>query len=300
MDIRCVEHHGFSNSSMEIIDHIKDVLTKYRNLGYDLTVRQLYYQLVSANIIPNSVKSYNRIVRLTSKGRRSGLLDWDMLIDRGRPTKTFPRTMEPEYYLNLMARNYTINRWDDQPCHIEIMCEKQALEGVIAPICWKYQVNFTSNKGYSSDSSLYRMARRMLTRQHMGKDLHIIYLGDHDPSGMDMDRDIENRIDTFSEFQALVDFHRVALTMDQIEKVDPPPNPAKLTDSRAPDYILEYGESSWELDALDPQYIEEIVIAAIEDIITPKEWEATKRSQDKIRARMLHMIDDEWNAYEQK
>ncbi len=142
------------------------------------------------------------------------------------------------------------------------MVEKQALEGVIEPICRILDIPFTANKGYSSSSALYGGGKRFQAHWEAGKKCFIISLGDHDPSGIDMTRDVLDRINLFrwrgrertsgSNLYEDVAVNRVALNMDQIRTLRPPKNPAKLTDSRATGYIAKYGPSSWELDAIEP------------------------------------------------
>jgi hypothetical protein len=136
------------------------------------------------------------------------------------------------------------------------MVEKQALEGVLIPVCREWDVPFTANKGYSSSSAMHEAGKRIYNRFREEKKVTIIYLGDHDPSGIDMTRDVEERLRLFAECspddEFTVNVQRVALNMDQVRAMHPPENPAKLTDSRANEYIRKFGHSSWELDASNP------------------------------------------------
>ena len=109
-------------------------------------------------------------------------------------------------------------------------------------------------------------------------------MGDHDPSGIDMTRDIEDRL---SLFGSECEVRRIALNMDQINAFNPPPNPAKMTDSRASDYIHEFGNSSWELDALSPDQLNSLITDQIDEIYDKETWaeslENEKISQDRLR-----------------
>ena len=94
----------------------------------------------------------------------------------------------------------------------------------------------------------------------------VVYLGDHDPSGLDMSRDIQDRLQLMT-YGMEVDVQRLALNFDQVEDYQPPPNPAKLQDSRAAAYIGLYGMESWELDALEPQVLDGLISGAIEQFM---------------------------------
>lgn len=268
----------FSADTMALIQHINMVLAEYAKLGYDLSLRQLYYQLVSQNIVPNTEQSYKRIGSIVNDARLAGLIDWDMIVDRGRSTEIRSKWDSPADIVAACANQFHVDYWEGQDNHVEVMVEKQALEGVLLPVCEELDVPFTANKGYSSASAMYEAGKRMYAKAiKEAKDIHIIYLGDHDPSGIDMTRDVEERLKMFSLLDSLT-VHRVALNMDQIEQYQPPENPAKLTDSRATSYIRRYGYSSWELDALPPD-----VLAAIvqQKVISLRDTEAFRRCVEK-------------------
>ena len=114
------------------------------------------------------------------------------------------------------------------------------------------------NRGYSSVSAMYDAYNRLQD------DDVILYFGDHDPSGMDMIRDVRERL---YEFGIHIEVIPVALTMEQIKKFNPPPNPAKITDPRAKWYIEKYGKTSWELDALPPKELIRLAENAVKSII---------------------------------
>ena len=182
--------------------------------------------------------------------------------------------------------------------------EKQALEGVLIPVCQLWDVPFTANKGYSSSSALYDAGRRMRERLRHGQRVVVIYLGDHDPSGIDMSRDVLDRLSLFAEVseddEPGLHVRRIALNMDQIEKLRPPKNPAKLTDSRADSYIRRFGESSWELDAIEPKKLSRLVQSAIMSEVDGELWDESGDVQAKHRASLLEMAEklDEKGTHE--
>jgi hypothetical protein len=129
------------------------------------------------------------------------------------------------------------------------------------------------NKGYSSSSAMYAAAQRFgdSREDRSVSECVLFYLGDHDPSGEDMVRDIRDRLNTFGES---VDVQKLALTMDQIDQYKPPPNPAKTTDARYERYAEQHGNESWEVDALDPTTLQQIIRDAIEGIVDRKKMDA--------------------------
>ena len=279
---------NFNSDALEMIDKARRIMSAYQAQGYDLSLRQLYYQLVSQNEIPNSERSYKNLGVLVSDARMAGLLDWDMIKDRGREAIINPHWTDPADFLVNVAPQFKIDLWENQPCYVEVMVEKQALEGVLEPVCRKLDVPFTANKGYTSSSALYEASKRFLERALDGKSLHVIYLGDHDPSGIDMSRDVEERLDMFVKTSMgeadmigggnapAVEMHRVALNMDQIKKLRPPENPAKLTDSRATSYVEKFGHSSWELDAVEPRTMAAMVSDEIYSLIDQDHFDNDK------------------------
>jgi hypothetical protein len=260
----------FGSDALDLIDTCNDILKKYEAKGYDLSLRQLYYQLVQKNIVPNTEKSYSRVGNVISDARLAGLVDWDMIKDRGRVVVSNTHWVSPKEILEASARGFKTDHWKGQTSYVEVMVEKQALEGVLIPVCRRLDVAFTANKGYASSSTLYEAGMRL--REEAAKEeqrnLVVLYLGDHDPSGIDMTRDVKERLQLFLGddlgYDVTFKVKRLALNMDQVRALKLPPNPAKMTDSRATEYVKKFGTSSWELDALDVDDLVKLVTDAVE------------------------------------
>lgn len=281
---------NFTAESLQRLVIIDSILEEYRVDGYDLTVRQVYYQMVARGHIENSQKSYKRLADLVNNGRLAGLIDWDMIVDRGRETVTPATWKDPAEIVKMAAESFAVDKWKDQTNHIEVMVEKQALEGVMIPVCRRLGIRFTANKGYSSSSTLYEAGKRLLNYSLDGKTSWVLYLGDHDPSGIDMTRDVEERLNLFAG-QAWVNVDRLALNMDQIETLSPPENPAKETDSRYQSYIDRFGSSSWELDALDPRQLAGIVTDAVERLRDNIAWSDAVKREESMRKELQAFAD---------
>lgn len=247
-----------SKSNIALLDIINIILEEYKQDGYVLTLRQLYYQLVSRDIIPNKDTEYAKLSNILKKGRMAGIIDWSAIEDRVRVPKLPYWVNNPEEAILDTISQYRIDRMKGQPRKIEIWIEKDALSNVLYRVSSKYHIRLMVNRGYSSVSAMYDA----YTRLNNGD--VILYFGDHDPSGMDMIRDVKERL---SEFGLDINVIPVALNIEQIKKFNPPTNPAKITDPRAKWYIKKYGNKSWELDALPPKELIRLAEEAVNNII---------------------------------
>jgi hypothetical protein len=285
--------HRFNAQSLALIQTANGILNEYRQMGYRLSLRQLYYQLVARDYIENSVKSYKRIGNLISDARLAGMLDWGMIEDRGRETIIPTAWESPAHIVRAAAQQFRIDRWEGQPCYVEVMVEKDALSGILEPVCRDLHVRFTANKGYSSSSAMYETGKRIAKMEDCVDEIHIFYLGDHDPSGIDMTRDIAERLElfTYGTINA-TKVHRLALNWNQVEEWQPPENPAKETDSRYETYVHEFGHSSWELDAVEPRALADLVRKGIQDLIDPLRWQEVTDRERLMRDELMKFASE--------
>ena len=270
----------FNRSSKEIIEKANAIIAEYLGGGYELTLRQLYYQFVARNFIRNTMKEYKRLGAIINDARLAGLLDWDHIVDRTRSVRGNSHWDSPSEIVDSCAAQFRYDLWEDQKFRPEVWIEKDALVGVIEKVCRENDIHFLSCRGYTSQSEMWGSAMRLRRIQENDQVPVIIHLGDHDPSGKDMTEDIIRRMDLF---MGGLDVKRIALNLDQIRKYNPPPNPAKLTDTRAAAYIDEFGKDSWELDALEPQVIGGLVEKTILKMRDDKKWKAAVKRQEAAR-----------------
>ena len=253
-----------------IVNHARKVLEKNYSLGFQMTLRQLYYQFVKDNILENKQKNYKRLVDYMTKARNAGLIDWDHIIDRGRDAYSLSSWRDPQHFIDSFKSRFHIDWWDGQPIRIEVWVEKDALAQVVQRASNKFDVTYFPNKGYGSVSSFWAAGQRFISLPKEVKDVVIIHLGDHDPSGKDMSRDIEERINMYmtpyrdEHIRPSLYVDRIALNISQVEEKKLPPNPVKLTDSRSPKYSEEFGQDCWELDALDVQDMMKLIEDSID------------------------------------
>lgn len=335
INIKCKNDDGtyrmWSTQKEIVVQHIIQTVRRYQEMGYRLTLRQLHYQLVTKNWIVNHDTAYKKLGDILDDCRYAGLIDWDAIEDRGRlPHLVYDADGVPEA-LEELHDYYRRDRQDGQKNVVEVWTEKDALSGILKRPAEKYHVRLVINKGYTSSSAAYRAYMRVLEAINAGKTFTILYFGDHDPSGLDMVRDIEERLLKFlslghqlRENDAFLDAVQkdwddmsrtihdlwqedllseqlvkkildgtgdedknylafeaakiasyikrseifrvvgIGLTMEQIEEYGLPPNPSKMTDPRAVEYVRKFGRTCWEVDALDPEVLDDLVTGHIE------------------------------------
>lgn len=287
---------NFRRSTWEIIDKANQIAEEYRNMGFNLTLRQLYYQFISIDFFPNSEKSYNKLGRIVNDARMAGQLDWNYILDRGRTAygTGWDQHVIPEHEdLIRDARwNMSVDLWEGQERRVEVWVEKQALEEVVQRAADRFRTGYFACKGYVSQSEMWAAGQRLLRVAQGGQAPLIIHLGDHDPSGIDMTRDIGERLSLFAE--APVEIKRIALNMDQIDLYNPPPNPAKITDSRFADYASKFGRSSWELDALRPELLVELISDTIRENMDVERFKKQKKLEEELRVD-FDKVADRWS-----
>lgn len=283
-----LEQKNWSGKKRIVFDNIKTIVEEFQQQGYNMTLRQLYYQLVSRDIIPNIQSEYAKLSTLLTEARMYGLIDWDFIEDRIRVPKMAGEWDDINELVGAAISQYRRDRWNDQENYVEVWVEKDALAGVLEPITRKYHVHLMVNRGYSSATAMHDASLRFIAAENEGKKTFILYLGDHDPSGMDMVRDIKDRMETF---QSSVEVKRIALNMEQIESFNPPPNPAKLTDPRADKYIEEFGNTSWELDALSPKDLNKLLDEKIRELMDIEMYNKVCRLEQWERNEILEVTE---------
>lgn len=304
--------------ALTVLAQANRICTDYRAQGYDLTLRQLYYQFVAGGLIPNNQRSYKRLGDIINRGRLAGYIDWDFIVDRTRNLRSVSHWETPGGVIDSAAKSYARDKWAEGDTRVEVWVEKEALAGIVERVANENDVAWFACRGYVSQSELWGAAQRHLQYIEAGQRVIVVHLGDHDPSGIDMTRDIEDRLvkfldqdwmgshgDEFIEPGATgatlgairdslhahvggdpITVRRIALNMDQIEQYNPPPNPAKITDSRAEGYIRRFGPESWELDALDPAMLSGLIRDTVAEYIDPS-FDVITDEQESERAGLL-------------
>jgi len=266
--------HNFRPETRLLIGQINSLISEYDDMGMKMSVRQIFYQLVGIDQIDNDDREYERISKTISNARMAGLISWDAIEDRNRNLAGLRTWRHPKDALEEAHTNYRLNWWENQHYFPEVWVEKAAQEGTVGQICDELQVNFLALRGYNSQSEQWAAAQRFRRAINRGQTPIVFHLGDHDYSGMDMTRDNRDRLEIFCGTPIIV--QRLALNMNQIEEFNPPPNMGKSKDSRKEDYFKKFKTySTWELDALKPTIIKDLIKDAIMRIRDEDKWDET-------------------------
>lgn len=280
---------------LEIILWADEVAHDYASRGFSLTLRQLYYQGVKANLYPNTQKSYNRLGDIVSDGRMLGMIDWSHLTDQHREAQStgwerMDRLPEIADLVRRLENSVAHDLWAGQEYRPEIWVEKDALVQVAQKAAAGFRIPYMACKGYMSQSQMWEAGyNRFGDYVALGQRPVIIHLGDHDPSGIDMTRDIADRLSLFAGMD--IEVRRIALNFDQVDEYDLAPNPAKVTDSRFDGYESLYGPSSWELDAIRPEVLVELARAEVKTLIDWGEWNERHNEEDEATQRVRDVAD---------
>ncbi|MEE8608955.1 MAG: hypothetical protein V3S55_15230 [Nitrospiraceae bacterium] len=293
----CYRAHRFNSAAQTTVDQANEIIREMREQGYVLTLRQLYYQFVARDLIPNENREYKRLGRLVTRARESGVMDWQAIEDRDRSAYGTNTEEDPTQVIDGIEHGLVFDQWARQDTYLEVWVEKSALEGVVARPCNRFHVTYMACRGYLSASAAWRSGLRFQNAIADGKRPVLIHLADHDPSGLHMTEDNRDRLQMFAEDYD-VEVRRLALNMDQVELYDPPPNPAKQTDSRYRSYAEAYGQECWELDALNPMVLDTIIEDAINEYRDADLWNDVLDEQEEVR-KPLAALSENWSLVEE-
>jgi hypothetical protein len=244
---------GKAEKTIKIGNALHEVLEAH----HPMTVRQAYYQLVAVQIIPNSKASYQKIGGILVELRKDGTIPWAWIEDRLRRPRSVSMWEDPADFAETACRAYRRDVWATQSEYLETWLEKDALSGIFEDVLDSYGVTLNVGRGYDGWDSIRNAADRFLSH---GK-VTVLYFGDFDPSGEDMARSLRERLAFFDVEPELI---KVALTEEDIERYHLPPDPAKLTDTRAASFIEAHGDVSVELDALPVDVLRERIVSEVE------------------------------------
>lgn len=283
----------FTGAHKQVIKQANAIIKELRDAGYTLTLRQIHYQFVARDLYENTQQNYKRLGNILDAARKAGLVDWDAIEDRTRTLRRVPLWESPEKALERIRNQFKLDPWDEQPKlrRIEVWVEKDAAVGIVEPTCNALRLPYFSCRGYSSSSGLYEAGKRLAAYHAAGYETIVLYLGDHDPSGVQMTDVSRDRVCMYSRCD--VDFRRIALTIPQVEEFSPPPNFVKETDSRTKWYVEQFEtEDCWELDALAPQTVDKIIRAHVEPLIDRPAWDKTLAQEEEHRTVLSEIISD--------
>ena len=237
------------------METIKDAIYNFAQEMRPVSVRQIFYNLTTQNIVDKTKNGYEQVVSISGKMREDGELPFSWVADATRWMRkpdTHDTLMDA---LEITKETYRKNLWANQSVNVEIWIEKEALSGVVYPITARWDVPLMPTKGYPSKTFLYTSAEDL----RMDKTNYIYMLSDYDPSGVDLSRNTEATLRRYADDDCDITFERIAVTESQINEWELPSRPTKKSDARAKSFT---GESV-DLDAIPPDELRNLVSDSI-------------------------------------
>lgn len=273
----------------QTVKAVNNIISQY---SMPLTLRQIYYRLVVAGLILNKRSTYNQLSSQVVTARERRGVDENRLVDRSRRIDNFAFDTPTDFLdaaLYTLKQKYVRRYWTSQPVYVEVWVEKDALSEVMANAVYPLNTIVAPSRGYSSYSYLRDASRRIIQYADT-KPTIVLHFADHDPSGLDMSRDLEERLVRYSSSQ--VEVRRIALTYDQVQQYNLIPNPTKDTDTRCDDYKRYYGDECWELDAIEPNELVRICATAVEALIEDWDaWNELKMVQENENKQLRELLE---------
>jgi hypothetical protein len=292
----CYVNKRFRTATKLMIQRANDIVDEAKSAGVDLTLRQMYYEFVARNWLPNRQAAYATLGDVMTDARLAGLVDWDAIEDRTRSLKRAAHWESPTDIIKACSEQYRIDRWKDQERRVEVWVEKDTMAGVLQRSCMDLDVPFFACRGYTSATEMWGASQRLLDYIQGGQEVTIIHLGDHDPSGIDMTRDIKDRLKIFlKDNNEYIKVDRIALNMDQVTKYKCPPNPAKAIDPRFKHYAKKFGSSSWEIEALKSTVLIDLVRKAVGKYVDKQAMEGSVAEELRCRGE-ISLVAGQWKG----
>jgi hypothetical protein len=272
---------GPHGKTVQLLEAAKSVLAEQN----PMTVRQLFYQLVSRQAIENTDGRYQAVIRLLVEARKEGTIPWDWIEDRLRRPRCVSMWDGLADFADAARRAYRRDIWENQSTYFEAWLEKDALSGIFEDILGKYGVTLNVGRGYDGWDSIRRAARRFGD----GKDERIIYFGDFDPSGEDMAQSLCKRLGFFG---CLPDVTKVAVTPEDVERYQLPPSLTKKGDTRRGAFVKEFGDRAVELDALPLAVLRERIVEEVESRMDLEALAETRDTEEAERAKLVAALSE--------
>jgi hypothetical protein len=267
-------------ATLTVVEQANAIIEEYLAQDFRLTLRQLFYQFVARALLENQFAQYKRLGGIIRNARDAGLIDWDAIEDRTREVNTHAFWNSPSHIISDDAEVYREDLWKGQRYRPEVWIEKDALIGVIEGVCTELRVPYFAHRGNNSQTLQYQAGRRFAGYLDQGLIPLVLHLADHDPNGIDMTRDNIERLTLYARTE--VEVRRIALNMEQVQRYNPPPSFVKEGDTRTTGYREHFGtDECWELDALSPTIISDLIRSEIEGLIDQRAWQAALVSEQQ-------------------
>lgn len=265
--------------TIKLLESVVEILTS----THPMTVRQVYYQLVSRHVVENDRSQYQAVSNLVVDARKDGTISWQWIEDRLRRPRSVSMWADLRDFAETARRAYRRDVWVTQPRYLEVWLEKDALSGIFEDALDRYGVTLNVGRGYDGWDSIHNAAERFGTRDRVS----VLYFGDCDPSGEDMVRSLGERLAFFDCHPEIV---KCALTFEDVERYNLPPDFTKATDTRRAAFVKKYGDVAVELDALPVHVLRDRLVGGVEARIDMHALESVRQLEQSERDRLVKVL----------
>lgn len=277
---------GKHKKTLELLETATRILAA----NHPMTLRQVYYQLVSRQAIKNNKSQYQAVSNILADARKDGTVPWEWMEDRTRRPRAVSMWADLAAYADTVRRSYRREVWQEQDDLIEVWLEKDALSGIFEDVLRPYGVTLNVGRGYDGWDSIHNAAERYL---EWGGDVCVLYFGDFDPSGEDMIRSLRERIGFFETCPEIV---KVALVAEDIELYNLPPDFTKATDTRQAAFVAKYGDVAVELDALPVDVLRDRLESEVTARLDMDTWAEVQRQELIDKERITQALSVGWES----
>lgn len=270
---------GKHAKTLQLIDTAREILAEH----HPMTVRQVYYQLVSRQVIENTRTQYQAVSNALVDARKDGTIPWEWIEDRLRRPRAVGMWDGLADFADTATRAYRRDVWATQPGYVEVWLEKDALSGVFERVLNKYGVTLNVGRGYDGWDSIRNAAERYGDREGVS----VLYFGDFDPSGEDMARSLRERL---AFFECRPEIPKCALTMADVTRYNLPPDFTKATDTRQAAFVEKWGDVAVELDALPVDVLRARLTEEVERRMDLAALDDVKAEEDTEREQLAEML----------
>ena len=275
-------------ATQRLAAEILEVLEEYA--PRTMSTRQIYYQCVSHGAVQNCQAGYDRVQRLVVELRRSGDIEYDRVVDRTRAKHQRAGWESAEDIITACGAQFRRDQWSTQRTVVMIGLEKAALEGVFAEVVDEYGASLWTLQGYGSESFLYEWATEINAHNKEGQRVEIVYFGDHDPTGFDIERAARLALEGHG---ADFGWRRAGLVNSDFAKYELVNVPVKASDTRAKRYLRIFGDRAAELDALPPDELHRRLVEAFDEYVDHAERERLLRNEE-LERESLRLVAANW------
>ena len=267
--------------TIRLIETAIEILSEHN----PMTVRQVYYQLVSRQVIKNNRCQYQAVSKALVYARQQGYIPWNWLEDRLRKPREVQMWSNLAGFAETCRKSYRRDVWPTQPRYLEVWLEKDALSGIFEEALQKYGVTLNVGRGYDGWDSIHNAATRFANRDGVA----ILYFGDFDPSGEDMVKSLRKRLGSLGSNPNIV---KCALTIEDIDRYSLPSDFTKRTDTRSAAFVEKFGDLAVELDALPVEVLRDRLVAEVESHMDLDKLVVVQEKEQTERARLIRLLDD--------